>query len=141
MKLFALVLALNSCFEVGHEPAQSVGADSISNRDIKWAHTIVGLHPAVTGKTREVLDHMRKTKADMNVLIEHLDDPSRFEAAHVLLTYLQAYLHRGKIPTGSGPWNGMTVTFDGKVSKVSADPRDRLKKDWVARLAGNKKVE
>jgi hypothetical protein len=118
-----------------------VSAESISNGDIQWTYTLIGLQPAVKGKTREVLDHMRKTKADMQVLVEQLDDPTRFQAAHVLLTYLQASFHKGGIPTGTGPWNGMTVTFDGKVAKCSPDQRSQLKKDWVARLAANKKTE
>jgi len=97
--------------------------DNLSNTDIRWDGTFVGLAPTV------VSDSARQLLSSGAVVIPHLvkalEDDTKFVAAHVLLTLVAGVEH----PTV--PWNGLEVDLlpDGQV-KVDAAQRFELARRW-----------
>ncbi len=97
--------------------------DHLSNTDIRWDGTLVGLAPTV------VSDSARKLlvlgEVAIPPLLSALDQDSKFVAAHVLLTLISGVEYH---PV---PWNGLKVDLlpDGQV-KFDAGQRFELARRW-----------
>lgn len=84
---------------------------SISNEDVKWQGTVVGLIPELVGPSLALQD----TPESINpLLIKLLLDRTKFVAAHVLLTRRTP----GTFTETPGEWNNLKVQLfaDGEVS-------------------------
>jgi len=98
--------------------------EGLSNADVVWDGTNLGLAPTVTSPTGERL--VRLGLAAGRHLVAAMSDPDRFVVAHVILT-------RGSgVAFGAYPeWNGLAVslTADGG---VDIDPAQRsvLARRW-----------
>jgi hypothetical protein len=97
----------------------------LANADIRWDGSYAGLLPAVEG------DSARQLLAAGEAAIPHLfgamGDPSKFAAAHVLLTLLSGVEH------DAVPWNGLAVELsaDGAV-RIGPAQRFELAGRWRA---------
>jgi hypothetical protein len=107
-----------------HRPPENPGAadgahsvDCLSNDDIHWDGTAIGLVPTLAG------DKARQCLAIGNdvipLLIGALGDETRFVAAHVLLTLLSGVEHQ------TVPWNGLNVELFPN-GGLRIDPRQRF---------------
>ena len=97
---------------------------ALSESDVEWDGTYIGLNPAVDGKK---LDQLRSLgEAIIPELIAMLSDESKFSVAHVFLTYLSRVQYES-FPT----WNGLTVglSADGRVN-IDASQRFTLARRW-----------
>ena len=97
--------------------------DSISNTDIRWDGTFIGLTPTVVSDSaRQVLAWGSRAAPQ---LVRALEDESRFVVAHVLLTLMSGAEHHAV------PWNGLDLDLlpDGRV-KVDARQRFELAQRW-----------
>lgn len=96
---------------------------NLSNTDIRWDGTFVGLAPTV------VSDSARQLLASGEVIIPYLvkalEDDSKFVVAHVVLTLVSGVEYH------TMPWNGLKVDLlpDGQV-KVDAAQRFELVRRW-----------
>lgn len=70
---------------------------SISNSDVRWDGSYVGLLPQFSGAAKEILDNRA---VDFKELVKALGDKRRFIAAHALLTMLTGHVIES--PTGGG---------------------------------------
>ena len=98
--------------------------DSLSNEDVTWDGTAIGLVPELTtGAGRAVIEH---GDAAVPVLMEALDDPSRFVVAHVLLAMITGTAHPS-LPT----WNGLAVDIaaDG-TTRIDPAQRPAIVEHW-----------
>jgi hypothetical protein len=98
-------------------PAVARVIDHLSNADIRWDGTFVGLVPTIVS---EMARQLLTTSGDaVPQLVSALDDESKFVTAHVLLTLLSGVEYH------STPWNGLAVELspDGE---VRIDPRQRF---------------
>jgi len=98
----------------------------LSNADIRWDGTFVGLVPKiVTGSARQLLAIGNDDAIPQ--LIRALEDESKFVAAHVLLTFLSALEYR------TTPWNGLNVDLlpDGQ-ARFDVQQRFELARRWRA---------
>jgi hypothetical protein len=118
-----LILCLSQCTPV----LAAKGKADISNDDVGWTAGTFGMSWILSGKTSKA--HKTITKKDAQQLLELLDDPKRFAAAHILLEHL--YGSKGDV---DGTWSGLVVevTDDG----FSYDPKQRKKliEVWKSRL-------
>lgn len=83
----------------------------LSNADVRWDGTIVGLTPTLTGEAaRQLLDMGDEAVPE---LLEALSDPDKFVSAHVILTKLSGVEYQA-FPA----WNDLEVVLaaDGTVS-------------------------
>jgi hypothetical protein len=95
----------------------------LSNDDIRWDGTAIGLLPEVTGDSAKEL--LESGGEIVPQLMKALEDPSKFIAAHVLLTLIT------KVQYSSLPWNGLAldISADNKVS-VDPDSRAAILRQW-----------
>ena len=105
----------------------------ISNNGIKWDGTDVGLWPWIVGADEQwLLDTPLDPKC---LLLQALDDPGKWVAAHVLLTKRWS-LETGKsFSLGVEAYNGLRVMLFGDGS-VQIDPsqRPKIRKQWLDAL-------
>lgn len=99
----------------------------VHNSDLSWDGNFVGLAPKiVNSKTAALLTAGPEIEPE---LVDLLDDPERFAAAHVLLTL------RSKEPfqLDASQWNGLHVTLEAS-GAVRYDERDMpaLREKWAA---------
>jgi hypothetical protein len=88
----------------------------LSNDDVRWAGTLFGLSPRLTGEAAALLE---MGEGALPALIEALSDPRRYVGAHVALTGLSGVEHES-FPT----WNGLAVVLAADGS-LSIDPAQR----------------
>jgi hypothetical protein len=76
---------------------------NMRNEDVIWGGTFAGIIPIeLVGPTLE----LRDVSEDINfLLVKALGDPSRFVAAHVLLTFRTSIIDQ----VGASQWNGLKV--------------------------------
>jgi hypothetical protein len=86
----------------------------IRNSDIDWDGTMLGLVP--DAKRVASARALSFGLAAVPALIDAIDDPARFVAAHVLLTMITGNYNLVSSPSGAGDtgerWNGLTVHLD-----------------------------
>lgn len=102
---------------------------AMRNHDISWDMTPGGLLPHLDGATMLVSKYCGD-EVDAQ-LVDLLDDPRRFQAAHVLLcnSLLQV------VPVSGDHYDRLRVVMDAN-ARTSVDPAQRtdLKKLWMERL-------
>ncbi len=133
VKTIAVYFAVLGLFVFQEAPSDDkIDFKQISNRDIQFDGTFVGLMPSVKGNTKMIVAKARITKPDPSPLIELLEDPNKYVAAHIVLT--MAYSKSIDIQVTH--WNGLEVDIHA-IKGVSYPPNqmDRLKKEWEKRLA------
>ena len=97
----------------------------LSNADIRWDGTLVGLVPTIVSDAgRQLLDIGNDA---IPQLLSVLEDESKFVAAHVLLTLLS------DIEYHTEPWNGLAIELsaDGK-AHIDVRQRFELARRWRA---------
>lgn len=97
--------------------------DQLSNADIRWDGTIVGLMPTI------ISDSARQLLAIGNDaiprLVSTLEDESKFVAAHVLLTFLSGVEYQ------TVPWNGLAIELSPNDDpKIDENQRFELARRW-----------
>jgi hypothetical protein len=101
-----------------------VPVDELSNADVQWDGTYVGLRPVIESTEAERI----RQQGDRAVpdLIAALADEDTFAVAHVLLTDIARVSHE-RLPT----WNGLAVDIraDGTVTVEPAQRFD-LARRW-----------
>jgi hypothetical protein len=109
-------------------PAKELVA-AISNHDIIWDLTPAGLLPHVNGATVLVSKYCGDEVNGQ--LVDLLDDPTRFQAAHVLL----GPRLWGEVSTSGGEYDHLRIVMDAN-GRTTVDPAQRaeLKKLWKERL-------
>jgi hypothetical protein len=112
--------------DAGEAPgSHSVAAmiDRLDNADIRWDGTYAGLAPTVVGESAQRL--LASGSSAMPRLIDALADPSKFVAAHVLLTLLSGVEHQTQ------PWNGLALELmpDGQ-ARFDVGQRADLGRRW-----------
>jgi hypothetical protein len=103
LALFCVALAWSPSID---EPTARIAR--ISNNDVRWTGNFFGLEPRISGKTEEVAETL--SDDDVPALIEALDDPQRFVAAHVLLAHVVPFYG----PISGGSWLWLDVHWDIK---------------------------
>lgn len=105
-----ILLALAAgCAPVPRSPGPSP-SPGISNDDITWEGTLLGLYPMVRGEEpRKLLTLGREAVPGFRAALAH---PDKYAAAHVLLTLIEGE----EVELSSTHWNGLRVslTADGK---------------------------
>lgn len=99
---------------------------TLANADVRWEGTHLGLSPTIAG---EAADRVRRQgESAVPRLVDALEDPDRFVAAHVLLTEISGVEHQA-FPS----WNGLAVDLaaDGTVTIDPAQRHD-LARRWRA---------
>ncbi len=102
--------------------------NKITNEDVAWDGTFIGLMPKLGGATLR----LRDSKKDINpLLVEALLDQDKFVAAHVLLTYRTALT----ISASGSEWNGLKVQLKSN-GETAYDDNDlnELQKYWMEKL-------
>ena len=126
-----LCLLISGCAATNDQASQAVG--KIRNSDIAWDGNYFGLLPRIEGQASKSV--MALGESAVSALIRALDDPSRFAAAHVLLTEIKM---RGvSRPLSARDWNGLRVELsaDGHV-QLHPEQREELKVFWRERNRG-----
>ena len=103
----ALALAVGCASSAGGGASRNRAVELtalMDNEDLLWEMTPIGLQPLFKGKHLKELRGMGK--AANPVLVELLKDPSRFAAAHALLTEINL----AKFDLGPTRWNGLRVS-------------------------------
>jgi len=98
--------------------------DQLSNADIRWDGTYVGLVPTILSDAGRRL--LEIGDGAIPQLLGALEDENRFVAAHMLLTTLSGVEYHTE------PWNGLAIELaDGN---AHVDPRQRfeLARRWRA---------
>jgi hypothetical protein len=127
------VVAAGPVIAHGGEPTVRVPTKelvaAISNHDIDWDMTPGGLLPHVNGATLLVSKYCGNEVNSQ--IIDLLDDPSRFQAAHVLL----GPRLWGEVSMNGGEYDRMRIVMhvDGPTT-VDPAQRTELKKLWKERL-------
>jgi len=102
----------------------------IRNESIGWNPSFFGLMVEVNGTDEKWVLHT-KSNPD-RYLLEALEDPKRWIAAHVLLT-----LRHDSTWTGytEEQWNGLEVIFhaDGRV-EIDENQQPAIRKYWIEKL-------
>lgn len=90
----------------GAVPAANLQAEAkrLSNGDIEWTGSTIGLVPVPRGEPARIL--AQAGNAAIAPLLWAVEDPARFVAAHVLLT-----ISSGE-PFETLPWNGLIVDIE-----------------------------
>jgi hypothetical protein len=98
------------------------GIERLSNDDVQWSGTGIGLVPTLSDPAVRILD---QGEAAIPGLLDALGDDARFALAHVLLTNLSG------MPYETVPWNGLEVDIepDGTV-RVDPAQRPALERRW-----------
>ena len=96
--------------------------DDLNNAAISWDATFAGLVPTVVGDSARRL--LACGDAAIPLLVDALEDESKFIAAHVLLTVLSG------VEYYTTPWNGLEVDLSAD-GQARFDSRQRLE---LARL-------
>lgn len=96
----------------------------LSNADVQWEGTYIGLRPAVESAAAERI--RRSGDSAVPELIAALEREESFAIAHVLLTEIARLSHE-RFPT----WNGLAVDIaaDGTVT-IEPDQRFGLARRW-----------
>jgi hypothetical protein len=103
--------------------------EAISNRDIRWDGTLLGLRPQVEGASALVLSHWRAELPEQ--LVAALNDPDRFVAAHVLL----GKGLRITLTTSGDRYDQLNVDLPAKgPATIDRVQQGRIKKLWAGRL-------
>lgn len=99
--------------------------DHLSNADIRWDGTFVGLVPTIVSDSARQLPAIGNDAVPQ--LVSALEDESKFVAAHVLLTLLSAVEYH------TMPWNGLKVNLspDGQ-ARFDVGQRFELARRWRA---------
>lgn len=98
--------------------------ENISNDDIRWEGTFVGLAPTVLNEKAKGL--LETGEKGISALLKALSDPEKFIAAHVLLTQMTGVEYE-TTPT----WNGLSVDMEADDSvNISSDQRFVLENRW-----------
>ena len=97
--------------------------DRLRNADIHWDGTFVGLVPTIVNDSARRL--LASGDAAIPLLVDALQDESKFVAAHVLLTLLSG------IEYHTTPWNGLAVEIspDGQ-ARFDTRQRFELFRSW-----------
>lgn len=112
-----------------NEPSVSASVasmiDRLNNADIRWDGTIFGLVPTIVSESAHQL--LASGDVAIPLLLNTLEDESKFVAAHVLLTFISAVEYH------TGPWNGLTVDLspDGQ-AQFDIRQRFELARRWRA---------
>jgi hypothetical protein len=98
--------------------------DELSNSEIEWEGTYIGLTPILTGAKAQQVAEMGKQVIPQ--LLAVLADEGKFVAAHVLLTRLSGVEYQA-FPS----WNGLAVDMaaDGTVT-IYPEQRFDLARRW-----------
>jgi hypothetical protein len=100
-------------------------AREVRNDRLQWTGDIVGLAPITSAEFREAISS--RGSRGVAPLLEMLDDPTRFAAAHVALTQI----FEDEPPRDTRQWNGLHLLLKADGSVVY-DQHDlgRLKQRW-----------
>jgi hypothetical protein len=103
--------------QYGQEATMQQSILELSNNQVSWEGSPIGLAPTLTGDAAQKLAEKREA---IPALVAALSDPDRFVAAHVLLTRLSGVEH-----SAFPAWNGLAVDLraDGT---VDIDPAQRF---------------
>ena len=117
-----------ACRQVDSQPS-AVPKLPISNADVAWDGTDLGIMPKVT--RQGVLDVLASPDCSAPFLVDALLDPNRYVVAHVLLTDLSNEPWGGD----GGAWNGLHVQLyaDGRTTFEGND-RQQLHTIWLHQL-------
>lgn len=98
---------------------------AISNAEVEFDGTFVGVMARPKGKTKALYEMARKSKPEASEFVKLLDDPEKYIAAHCFLTWL----YQRKFPTSSD-YNGLKVRILASGTEFPPDQMGRLKKQW-----------
>ena len=117
MKIIATILCLGlvvgcALFPQTGKPDPDALVAILTNADIRWDGTDLGLHPFVEGRPANKLLGLGKLASP--ALRKALSDPNKFVAAHVLLTQIE----KKKYQISASRWNNLSVNLhaDGTVN-------------------------
>jgi len=100
-----------------------MSAHSLSNADVRWHGTRAGLTPQLSDRASEIVD---LGESAIPALMEALEDPNAFVAAHVLLTMI-AGIGYATFPS----WNGLVVDLDADgVPRIDPAQRRAIADRW-----------
>jgi hypothetical protein len=94
--------------------------NQIHNEDIQWDGTRAGFQPFIQGATKKLLEINEESQEEIKpLLLQALQDKSRYVAAHVLLTrfFVKAFSYE------PDNWNGLKISIanNGEVSYEGND--------------------
>ena len=126
----ASVAAVASCTSTNSLTTDEL-VHQLRNSDITWGGSYGGFTPRTTGDTARAI--RQRGISATPLLVEALDDPQRFAAAHVVLTEM----HFWGRSFHSTPWNGLRVTLygDGTVD-LHSEQMPSIKEFWDRELGG-----
>ncbi len=101
----------------------SASIEMLSNADVRWEGTAVGLEPTLTGEAARLL---KMGDGALPELMQALSDPDKYVGAHVVLTKLSGVEYES-FPA----WNGLEVILaaDGTV-RIDPAQQAVLIKRW-----------
>lgn len=111
--------------EVPRAPQKKVMLERISNRDVDFHGSIWGLWPELSGKSAEIVNDKRVEYVPD--LLELLEDPERYVAAHVILAHLVTHVPR---PLDSRQWCGLYVELPGDGTEKYLSTPAELQTRW-----------
>jgi hypothetical protein len=104
---------------------------NISNEGIEWVGDFIGMRPTLVGENEQLVE-----TTHVNVdswLMQALDDPNRWIAAHVLLT---ARHPECGTRFDTSHWNGLEVRVRGDgPARIDPKQQDAIREFWRKRLA------
>ena len=101
----------------------------LANDQVHWDMSYVGLIAEISGKESELIDRCAPEATPL--LLEALESPKQFVAAHVLLTY--HYVHTRADPPGT--WNHLHITETGE-PRTDSSEQAQIQAFWKQRLGG-----
>jgi hypothetical protein len=110
-----------------HAPSAGLEEASIrglSNGDVVWDGNTFGLHPAIESDAAKAA--RAQGAAAIPGLLEALDDPDRFVAAHVVLTQVAGVTY-----SAFPAWNGLAVLLEADgTTEIDPGQRAVLARRW-----------
>ena len=134
--LLAVVLARAGC-RMHRDPEQELmwRCENISNDGILWAEVNMGVYPLVEGQNEK---WVLNTGLDAYPhLLEALDDPDRWVAAHVLLTK-KRLMEIGPVrwPLSYTEWSGLHIEYlSGGTVHFDHEQRTAIRQHWINQLS------
>lgn len=104
----------------------------LTNDDITWDGNIFGLHPTLKGSTAKRLLGLGRQASPS--LRKALSDPTRFVAAHVLLTHIE----KKEYQVSAYHWNNLEVDLhaDG-TTDLHPEQIEKIKAMWKEEPSGS----
>lgn len=122
--LIILLALAAGCAPVLRSPGP-VPSPGISNDDIAWEGTLLGLQPMVKGEeSRRLLALGREAVPGLRAALAH---PDKYAAAQVLLTLIEGK----EVEVSATHWNGLRVSLTADGRAVPGEGQmDEIRKRW-----------